>query len=160
MEATRVRFLVSLLDLAGEDLAIAPDDGDASEGGTFDDSASDPFAERVEQIFGFLDAEFEVEVWIDDESLVRRLSFDLASLFADIAGPEAAAETPSSLITFEFDDFDADTNVEAPPPELILDADLLVGGDDYATSEEFEPSYEGCEEIYDEEYDETIIVCE
>ncbi len=160
VEATRVRFLVSLLDLAGEDLGISPDDGEPSEGGAFDDTASDPFAEGIEQIFGFLDAEFEVEVWIDDESLVRRLSFDLASLFAGIAGPEAAAEMPSSLIILEFYDYDADISVEVPPPESIVDGDLLVGGDDYATSEEFEPSYEGCEEIYDEEYDETIVVCE
>ena len=160
VEATRVRFLVSLLDLAGEDLGIGSDDGETSDGGVFDDTASDPFAEGLEQIFGFLDAEFEVEVWIDGESLIRRLSFDLASLFAGIAGPEAAAEIPSSLITLEFYDYDADISVEAPPPESIVDGDLLVGGDDYATSEEFEPSYEGCEEIYDEEYDETIVVCE
>ena len=160
VEATRVRFGVSLLDLAGEDLGIGSDDGETSDGGVFDDTASDPFAEGIEQIFGFLDAEFEVEVWIDDESLIRRLSFDLASLFAGIVGPEAAAEMPSSLITLEFYDYDADISVEAPPPELIVDSDLLVGGDDYATSEEFEPSYEGCEEIYDEEYDETIVVCE
>ena len=158
-EATRVRFLVSLMDLAGEAVGMAPDDDDA-ETGAFDDTASDPFAEGIEQIFGFLDAEFEVEVWIDDESLIRRLSFDLASLFAGIAGPEAAVEMPSSLFTLEFYDFDADISVEAPPPESIVDVDLLVGDDDYATSEEFEPSYEGCEEIYDEEYDETIVVCE
>ena len=147
-EATRVRFLVSLMDLAGEDLGMAPDDGEASDGGVFDDTASDPFAEGLEQIFGFLDAEFEVEVWIDDESLIRRLSFDLASLFAGIAGAEAADEMPSSLFTLEFYDFDADISVEAPPPESIVDVDLL------------ELSYEGCEEIYDEEYDETIVVCE
>ena len=147
-EATRVRFLVSLMDLAGEDLGMAPDDGEASDGGVFDDTASDPFAEGLEQIFGFLDAEIEVEVWIDDESLIRRLSFDLASLFAGIAGPEAADEMPSSLFTLEFYDFDADISVEAPPPESIVGVDLL------------ELSYEGCEEIYDEEYDETIVVCE
>ena len=158
-EATRVRFLVSLMDLAGEALGMAPDDDDA-ETGAFDDTASDPFAEGIEQIFGLLDAEFEVEVWIDDESLIRRLSFDLASMFAGIAEPEAAVEMPSSLFALEFYDFDADISVEAPPPESIVDVDLLVGGDDYATSEEFEPSYEGCEEIYDEEYDETIVVCE
>ena len=138
--ATRVRFLVSLLDLAGEELGIEPDDGEADEDGAFDDTASDPFAEGMEQIFGFLDAEFEVEVWIDDESLIRRLSFDLASLFAGIAGPEAAAEMPSSLIAIEFYDFDADISVDAPPPDAIVDEDLLTGGDDFATSEEFEPA--------------------
>ena len=141
VESTRVRFLVSLLDLAGEELGIEPDDGESSEGGAFDDTASDPFAEGMEQILGFLDADFEVEVWIDDESLIRRLSFDLASMFAGIAGPEAAAEMPSSLVTLEFYDFGADISVDAPPPEFVVeDLDQLVGGDDYATSEEFEPA--------------------
>ena len=146
VEATRVRFLVSLLDLAGDALGMEPDedDAEASEGGAFDDSASDPFAEGLEQIFGFLDADLEVEVWIDDENVIRRLAFDLASLFAGLAGPDA--EMPSSLITVEFYDFDADISVDAPPPETIIDdPDLLVGGDDYASSEEYEP------ESYDDE---------
>ena len=146
VEATKVRILVSLLDLAGEALGMEPDedDGEASEGGVFDDTASDPFAEGLDQIFGFLDADLEVEVWIDDESLIRRLSFDLASLFAGLAGADADVEVPSSLITLEFYDFDADISVEAPPPEVIIDdPDLLIGGDDYATSEEYEPEYNG-----------------
>ena len=139
VEATRVRFRVSLLDLVGEALGMEPDDGQTSEAGAFDDTASDPFAEGLDQIFGFLDAAFEVEVWIDDESLIRRLAFDLASMFAGLAGEDASAEMPSSLVTLEFYDFDADISVDAPPPEAIVDQDLLVGGDDYATSEEYEP---------------------
>lgn len=134
VEATRVRFLVSLMDLAGDALGIGPDEGaDSSEEGAFDDTASDPFAEGVEQIFGFLDAEFEVEVWIDGDSLIRRLQFDLASLFAGMAGGEV--EMPSNLISLEFYDFDADISVDAPPADSIVDATLLVGGDDYATSD-------------------------
>ena len=140
VEATRVRFQVTLLDLVGEALGMEPDDGETSDAGAFDDTASDPFAEGLDQIFGFLDAGFEVEVWIDDESLIRRLSFDLASLFAGIAGPEAAAEMPSSLVTLEFYDFDADISVNAPPPETVVDSGLILGGDDFATSEEFEPA--------------------
>ena len=143
VEATRVRFLVSLRDLAGEALGamIGEDDAETSEGGAFDDSASDPFAEGLEQIFGFLDADFEVEVWIDDENLIRRQTFDLASLFAGLAGPDA--EIPSSLVTLEFYDFDADISVEAPPPEVIVaDPGLLLGDDDYASSEEYEPEYD------------------
>ena len=145
VEATRVRFLVSLLDLAGDALGMEPDedDAEASEGGAFDDSASDPFAEGLEQIFGFLDADLEVEVWIDDENLIRRLAFDLASLFGGFAGADADVEVPSSLITLEFYDFDADISVDAPPPETIIDdPDLLVGGDDYAYAEEYEPEYD------------------
>jgi len=142
VETTRVRFLVTLMDLAGEAMGMVPDDGEAetSEEGVFDDSASDPFAEGFDQIFGFLeDAAFEVDVWIDDDSLIRRLAFDLASMFAGLAGGDAGAEIPSSLITLEFYDFDADISVDAPPPEAIVDEDLLVGGDDYATSEGYEP---------------------
>lgn len=144
--AARVRFTVSLLDLAGEALGMETE-ADDDEAGAFDDTASDPFAEGLEQIFGFLDAEFEVEVWIDGENLIRRLSFDLASLFTGIAGGEAAAEMPSSLITLEFYDYGADISVDAPPPAAIVDEDLLEGGDDYATSEVYEPSLSGCEEF-------------
>lgn len=144
VEATRVRFQVSLLDLMGEALGMEPDDGETSEAGAFDDTASDPFAEGLDQIFGFLDAGFEVEVWIDDESLIRRLTFDLASMFAGLAGEDAGAEMPSSLMTLEFYDFDADISVDAPPPEAIVDEDLLIGNDGYATTEEYEP--------YDDDY--------
>ena len=152
VEATGVRFLVSLLDLAGEGLGLEPrDDGETSEGGAFDDTASDPFAEGVDQILGFLDADFEVEVWIDDEGLIRRLSFDLASLFAGLVGADAAAEMPSSLITLEFYDFDADISIEAPPPEVIVDEDLLVGGDDYAFEDDYEPEYD--DDYDDDDYD-------
>lgn len=143
-EATRVRFQISLMDLMGE--AMGPtsgeDDAGTSEGEFFDDSTTDPFAEGLEEFFAMLDTGFEVEVWIDDESLIRRLAYDLASMFAGLAGPDEAV--PSSLITVEFFDFDADISVEAPPPESIVDEDLLIGGDDYATTEEYEP--------YDDDY--------
>lgn len=139
VETTRVRFLVSLLDLAGEALGMEPDDGETSEAGAFDDTASDPFAEGLDQIFGFLDADLEVEVWIDDESLIRRLVFDLASLFAGIVGPEASGELPSSPVTIEFYDFDAGISVDAPPPEVMVDSIQLLDDDDYATSEPYEP---------------------
>ncbi len=143
VEATRVRFLVSLMDLAGGALGMEPDD-EASDGGAFDDTASDPFAEGLEQIFGFLEADLEVEVWIDDDNLIRRLAFDLASMFAALAGDDAGAAMPSSPITLEFYDYDADIGVDAPPPEAIVAEDLLVGGDDYATPEEYES--------YDDDY--------
>ena len=144
VETTRVRFMVSLLDLMGEALGMVPDGGGTSEDGPFDDAASDPFAEGLDQILGFLDAGFEVEVWIDDGNLIRRVAFDLVSLFTGIAGEDAGAEMPSSPITLEFYDFDADISVDAPPPETIVDEDLLVAGDGYATSEEYEP--------YDDDY--------
>ena len=138
---TRVRFLVSLLDLAGEALGTEP-----GEGGAFDDTASDPFAEGLDQIFSFLDADFEVEVWINDESRIRRLSLDMSAIFASLVDPNAAAEMPSSLVTVEYHDFDADISVEAPPPGLIFDVGLILGDDALA--------FEELDDDYDETYDE------
>jgi len=142
VEATRVSFLVSLMDLAGGALGMEPDDG-ASDGGVFDDTASDPFAEGLEQIFGFLEADLEVEVWIDGDNLIRRLAFDLASMFAGLAGEDAGAAMPSSPITLEFYDYNADIGVDAPPPEAIVDEDLLIGS--YGGGGGAEP--------YDDDYD-------
>ena len=143
-EATRVRFQVSLMDLMGEAMGqtSGEDDAGTSEGEFFDDGSTDPFAEGLEEFFSMLDTGFEVEVWIDDDSLIRRLAYDLASMFAGLAGPDEMI--PSSLITVEFFDFDADISVEAPPPELLVDPSLILSDDDYATSEEYEP--------YDDDY--------
>ena len=140
-ETTRVRFRMSLMDLMAEAMGRTPgeDDAGTTEGEFYDDGSTDPFAEGMEEFFSMLDTGFEVEVWIDDDSLIRRLAYDLASMFAGLAGPDEVI--PSSLITVEFYDFDADISVDAPPPEAIVDEDLLVGGDDYATSEEYEPEY-------------------
>ena len=145
--ATRVRFQISLLELVGEAFGGAPDAGEAGmpEGDDFDDGESDPFEEGFEQFFEFLDTGFEVDVWIDDENLIRRLTFDLASMLAGFAGPDE--EIPSNRLTLEFYDFDADISVDAPPPEAIIDdPDLLRGDDDYASGGEYEPEY-------DDEYD-------
>ena len=137
---TSVRFTVSLLDLVGEALGMVPDDGETAEDGAFDDTASDPFAEGLDQFLGFLDSGLEAEVWIDDENLVRRLAFDPASMFAGLADGDAGAVVPSSPVTLEFYDFDADISVDAPPPEVIVDSSLILSDDDYATSEELEPA--------------------
>ena len=128
VEATRVRLLVSLRDLVGETLGIGPEEGnsDASEEGAFDATASDPFAEGLEQIFGFLSVGVEVEVWIDDDGLLRRFVFDLGALFANMAGDGMdEIEVPSSLITIEYYDYDTDISVDAPPPEVIVDISLI-----------------------------------
>ncbi len=151
IETTRVRFLISLLDLAGDVLGLGEGDGDgASDTGVFDDAASDPFAEGLGLILGFLDSDFEVEAWVDDESLLRRLALDLNSMFAGLAGPEADDAMPPSPFTVEFYDFDADISVDAPPPDAILDVGLIVGDDDYAYGETYE-SYE--DDGYDDDYD-------
>ena len=122
-----MRFQVSLMDLMGDALgqAFGEDDGETSDGAFLDDGSSDPFAEGMEAFFAMLDTGFEVDVWIDDDTLIRRLAFDLASMFAGLAGADEAV--PSSLITLEFYDFDADISVDAPPPELIVDDPSLLG---------------------------------
>lgn len=127
-EATRVRFQVSLMDLLGEALGLTPveDDAAASDGAFLDDGSSDPFAEGFEAFSAMLEAGFEVEVWIDDDNLIRRLAYDLASMFAGLAGPDDVL--PSNLVTVEFYDFDADISVEAPPPELLVDPSLIRDG--------------------------------
>ena len=131
-EATQVRFQVSLMDLLGVALGLTTgvttgEDGAADSDGAFlDDGSADPFAEGFEAFSAMLDTGFEVEVWIDDGNLIRRLAYDLASMFAGLAGPEEAI--PSNLITVEFYDFDADISVEAPPPELLVDPSLIQNG--------------------------------
>ena len=127
-EATQVRFQVSLMDLAGEALGAlsGEDEGDTSEGAFFDDASTDLFAEGLEEFFAMLDTGFEVGVWIDDDNLIRRLTYDLASVFAALAQP--GDTMPSELITIEFFDFDADISVEAPPPEMIVENPGLFQG--------------------------------
>lgn len=124
VEASRVRFAVPLFDLVGEALGMASEEGGAGafDEGLFDDSISDLSA-----------AGLEVEAWIDDESRIRRLTFDLASLLASIA--DAGEPIPESRYTFEFFDFGASISVEAPPAEVIVDDPGLLGGVDFATSE-------------------------
>lgn len=135
VETTRVRFSVSLAELYGEAVGGlgGQDDAEASEGAFFDDGSSDPFAEGLGDLFGFLDAPFEVEVWIDDDSLARRLTYDLSALFGAVAGGDDTI--PSLQITLEFYDYDAEISVEAPPPETIVD-DLspFIGPDETATA--------------------------
>lgn len=118
---TRVRFSVSLADLYGEAFGGLGglDDVEESEGAFFDDGSSELFDEGLGDLFGFLDAPFEVEVWIDDDSLARRLSYDVSALFGGLA--EGDDMVPALLIVLEFYDYDADISVEAPPPEMIIE---------------------------------------
>ena len=135
-EATRVRFQMSLMDLIGEAMGqtSGEDNAGTSEGEFFDDGSTDPFAEGLEEFFSMLDTGFEVEIWIDDDSLIRRLAYDLASMYAGLAGSDDVV--PSTLITVEFFDFDADISVEAPPPELLVDPSLIRDGGGLSSPEE------------------------
>lgn len=138
-EAARVRFQVSLLDLAGGALGLGTDeDGAESSDGVFDDSSPDLFEGVFEEMFGFLGAGLEMEAWIGDDSLVRRLAFDPASMLAGLVGPDE--EIPATPVTIEFFDFGADISVDAPPPETIVDDPSLLGrGDGYDPVADIEP---------------------
>jgi len=50
------------------------------------------------------------------------------------------------------------TDVMATPAAAIVDPSLILDVDDHAASGEHDD--EGCEEFYDEEYDETYAVCD
>ena len=157
-EATRVRFQVSLRDLAGgalgETFGVDEADADSDDGAFFDDSSSDPLAEGMEEFFSLLDSGFQAEAWIDGDSLIRRLAFDLASMFAGLAGPDEGI--PSSVITIEFFDFGADIEVDAPPPEAIVDQSMLGGPPGVGTGGGGAgPAVEPIEDPYGDTYDET-----
>ena len=125
VQTTRVSFRVSLLDLAGDALGAAPDSGD-TEG--FD---SEGIAGVFEEMLSGMG--IDVEFWIDDDTLIRRMSLDLATLLMAFVGEEAD-DTPQILLTLEFYDFDADISVEAPPPESVTDDPSIFQPDDYAES--------------------------
>ena len=130
VQTTRVGFRVSLLDLAGDALGAAPDSGD-SEG--FD---SEGIAGAFEEMLSGLG--LDVELWIDDDTLIRRMSLDLATLLMGFVGEEA--DMPQFLLTLEFYDFDADISVEAPPPESVTDdPSILLSDGDSATTEPYDP---------------------
>ena len=130
VQTTRVGFRVSLLDLAGDALGAAPDSGD-SEG--FD---SEGIAGAFEEMLSGL--AMDVELWIDDDTLIRRMSLDLATLLMGFVGEEA--DMPQFLLTLEFYDFDADISVEAPPPESVTDdPSTLLSDGDSATTEPYDP---------------------
>ena len=120
VQTTRVSSTVPLLDLAGDALEAAPDSGD-SEG--FD---SEGIAGAFEEMLSGLS--LDVEFWIDDDTLIRRMSLDLATLLMGFVGEEAD-DMPQFVVTLEFYDFDADISVEAPPPESVTDdLGLIEGG--------------------------------
>ena len=107
-QTTRIRFQASLAALSAAGGVPSDDDSMPVEG------------EEAADLFGLMDGALATEVWLDDEGLIRRLTIDLFSMFAGLAGEEAA-DAPSILMTLEFYDFGADISVDAPPPETIID---------------------------------------
>ncbi len=134
-EATRVSLQLSLLDMIGEALGepFGEDETDTPDGEFFDEGSTDPLAGALEEILSMFDTGFEVEIWIDDDNLVRRLSFDVAAMLAGFADPDEVV--PASLLTVEFYDFDADISVEAPPPELVVDLSQFQYDDSFLSPE-------------------------
>lgn len=71
---------------------------------------------------------FPLDVWVDDEGLVRRVAATLD--LAGAAPPEAAdVVPPGAAISFdiEYFDFGADVQVDPPPGDQVIDAGSLGG---------------------------------
>ena len=125
VQTTRVSFRVSLLDLAGDAPGAAPDSGDTEGFG------SEGIAGVFEEMLSGMG--IDVEFWIDDDTLIRRMSLDLATMLMAFVDEEAD-DMPQLLLTLEFYDFDADISVEAPPPESVTDDPSIFQSGDYAES--------------------------
>ncbi len=123
--SNKVRFTLTLMGLledalgqeTGGETALPEGNFDTggSEGFSGDDFGSDGFG----GFFDMLDAGLEVDAWIDDFGLVRRLSYDLGAAFSNLGIPED--ETANFGISAEFFDYGADISVTAPPNELLVE---------------------------------------
>ena len=116
VETTRVSFVVPLLEMLGEALGDIPDDAAEM-------VDAEAFAGMFEELLSAL--EISAEVWIDDNSLIRRMSLDLSSMMG-FPGAESD-DLPAFSMTIEYYDFDADISVEAPPPEQVVGDTGLLG---------------------------------
>ncbi len=133
--SNKVRFTLPLMGLledalgqeTGGETALPEgnfDTGD-SEGFSGDDFGSDGFpsddfgSDGFGGFFDMLDAGLEVDAWIDDYGLVRRLSYDLGAAFSNLGIPED--EIANFGISAEFFDYGADISVTAPPNELLVE---------------------------------------
>ncbi len=99
----RLRFMVSIADLPS---AAESQDGLGGDlGGMFEGSVA-------------------VDVWIDDDMLLRMLVVDLSSIFGGFAdafgGEDADIELPTWRSVIEYHDFDESISIEAPSPESLL----------------------------------------
>ena len=76
-----------------------------------------------------LESGLEAEIWIDEDKLIRRFSLDFAAMFDAFAGLEEmmgpsdtqmSGETHSAVVTVDFQDFDPDIIVDAPPSGSVV----------------------------------------
>ncbi len=124
--SNKVRFTLPFMDAFDEALGQETEgmpslpEGDFDTGGSqglpSDDFGSDGFG----GFFDMLDAGLEVDAWIDDFGLVRRLSYDLNDMFSNLGIPET--ETAGFGISAEFFDYGADDiSVTAPTSEQLVE---------------------------------------
>jgi hypothetical protein len=76
----------------------------------------DAFADELAQMQSAIGAELPVDVWIDDDGLMRRMRMDMT-----IEGQTAAVD-------MEMYDYGVDVEVEAPPADEVGDMSSLLGG--------------------------------
>jgi hypothetical protein len=70
------------------------------------------------------DATFPLDLWVDDDGLVHRMSIVAeASQLEDAEG-----EFESMTMTFDFFDFGQPVTIEPPPADQVTDMDELMGG--------------------------------
>jgi hypothetical protein len=76
---------------------------------------ADAFAVQLSEMQGLLGSEMPVDVWIDDDGLLRRMSMDMS-----VAGQAAHLQ-------MEIWDYGVDVNVEAPPADQVGDMGSMLG---------------------------------
>lgn len=105
VSTTRLQFIVPIADLPA---AGAGEDGlDGDLGGMFEGNVS-------------------VDVWIDDDMLLRKLVVDLSSIFGGFAEAFGVEDDAADIATYtwqhviEYYEFDDSISIEAPAPELLI----------------------------------------
>jgi hypothetical protein len=87
------------------------------------DSASGPARDRLQRAIdqlgkddsALLDAEMPVDVYIDNDGMVRELVFDFSS-------PDTTDSTASkATLTVDLSDFGTDVGIQVPPPDQVTD---------------------------------------
>ena len=101
---THLRFIVPFANL------LSTDTGQDAFGGDFG---------------GSLEGSLPVDVWIDDDMLLRKLAVDLSGIFGGFAGAFGAEDNPDIAIpswqtVIEYFDFDDSISIDAPAPESVV----------------------------------------
>ena len=76
----------------------------------------------MDLIVAMMPSEIPVELWIDDDLHIHRMSMDLTlnvEAFGEELGEEID-EVPTAVVVMDFYDFGADIIIEAPPPDEVV----------------------------------------